>query len=78
MIPPLYHGRFDLMSFRFACAVVLLIASFAGLYALGRGRWNMQLEQRHALSRVLPPEYYDDYVRPTVGVPAVCVPSQPS
>jgi hypothetical protein len=53
------------MSVRFVLAVLLMTASLAALYALGRGEWNLHLEQRQALSRTLPPGYYDDYVRPT-------------
>jgi len=48
------------MSPRFAVTVLLLIASFAGLFALGSGEWNLHVEQRHALGRVKSPDYFDD------------------
>jgi hypothetical protein len=50
------------MSLRFALAVLLMLASFAGLVELGRFDWNLHVDQRHALGRVKPPEYFDDSV----------------
>ena len=48
------------MSRRFVVAVLLLLASFTGLYQLARGEWGLHVEQRHSLSRVKSPDYFDD------------------
>lgn len=49
------------MSLRFVVAVLVLFASFTGLYQLARGEWGLHVEQRHSLSRVKSPDYFDDY-----------------
>jgi hypothetical protein len=51
------------MSLRFALAVLLMLAAVAALVQLARGEWNLHQEQRQALTRVKPPEFFDDFVK---------------
>ena len=48
------------MSPRFVVTVLLLLASFTGLFQLASGEWSLHVEQRHTLTRVKSPDYFDD------------------